>query len=1389
MDSIEEVPVGEEEENVDSSPGNVTSMESVTQGSFGSTGEMFESGSSEETDESDDDDDEYETDEENEEGDEDNEKEDNNEDGENEEDDEETEEDSGSETEDYEYEEEEENASDENIESCPICLNGLRDQDVGTPESCDHVFCLECIVEWSKNVNTCPIDRSLFHLIFARHAGEEKIFKKITVEDKNMIAAEEEEEETFCEVCGRSDREDRLLLCDGCDMGYHCECLDPPLTNVPVNEWFCPECRDPNVVEAEIVNDDDEIIELIMENDTSLPTLRPRRRLVGRTRLSQRVRNQIAELRQRRETRYERTLISDSDSETEASGRHRRGRRILSSDSEDEAETMQAGISSRDGAVAGTSTSSTRRKRTTKKKKSPTKRKVTRKRKTTKKTGAKKTGAKKTGIRKKKKVVRRRKTTKKKTTGKKTGTVKKGTRKRKTTRRKKGVRKGKLKKTRTTPSGQRSLSATSPGAAAAGLLIAARTAPTTTVKGRIARSLGLSNPPAGRTIPLQKTQRDRRDDIPRAEYRPGQLSILGSRDDLYFFNDEQDDPRPSSPKPSTSGTSEFRKKKSDAPKYSKAAIESRRPVGPIPINPALRFHPISPIASTSTRIPDHGGGFDLLGSIMSCQNKLHMSSSKITINRDGSLSEKKDNGETTKLKSSTKNNDSNTNMAADETSEDSKEVQVEGQGSLEEEDELSHSSTVLKLPIFAASENMEIEDSIETDISEKPDERPSHSGNGDSSPEIDWLKKSEEICAKISDSEDGSNDGALTQGEFVTEGVTSRNDDDSENKNNIRKTDASESVKAANKDMKESDMTSDASGVHIKNNEENNIKDTNMFSNPCKPDSDKHDSIESLNSGSQGENIIDNTLEEISSSESRSMLEDRDVEDFIEKETDAAEKYSPSHPDEGSIDSASSFDDLKYLDRELNLKHRKTPDSADEKKMGSQHGNDSEILIGNVKLTSGVSDSKSSVGDLNKESGKDASKKRKEKFWEEGVDIRLTVRNDESDEDKSVDSAAIDASIESDYGNIFSHIEKKASLLPNSQRTKGKLEKKKKDGDSGLVITVTGNSDDRSVSQRIEDSKGRTRHGSERGRGRGDSKDREKVGRDSDNSDSHKLRKSEEKDYSGRRSDSKDRARSSKAVDSQYTDYSGKESIHKEKRKSRKIRHRQRERSRSWSAERGGARSRSPSYERRMRSRSRSVERWRSRSRSLEKIRDKRAAKSRSKSREKSRERRRRSRSRSRERRNKSRSRSRERKVRSRSRSRDRRNRSRSRSKERVREKRGRSRSRSQDRRERSRSGDRRKSVKQESGRSRSRTQEDAGSPPRERSRKKHKRDRSKEERRRRLSRSPSWKREKERHDQIINELFPGPGAKRPKREKSDSLNKKETGFHKFTFRTDYYTV
>jgi PHD and RING finger domain-containing protein 1 len=40
-----------------------------------------------------------------------------------------------------------------------------------------------------------------------------------------------------------------MLLCDGCDLGYHLECLDPPMDTVPLEEWFCPDCAISNSVQ------------------------------------------------------------------------------------------------------------------------------------------------------------------------------------------------------------------------------------------------------------------------------------------------------------------------------------------------------------------------------------------------------------------------------------------------------------------------------------------------------------------------------------------------------------------------------------------------------------------------------------------------------------------------------------------------------------------------------------------------------------------------------------------------------------------------------------------------------------------------------------------------------------------------------------------------------------------------------------------------------------------------------------------------------------------------------------------------------------------------------------------------------------------------------------
>ena len=45
-----------------------------------------------------------------------------------------------------------------------------------------------------------------------------------------------------CQVCASADDAASMLLCDGCDEGYHMACLRPRLTALPAGSWHCPRC-------------------------------------------------------------------------------------------------------------------------------------------------------------------------------------------------------------------------------------------------------------------------------------------------------------------------------------------------------------------------------------------------------------------------------------------------------------------------------------------------------------------------------------------------------------------------------------------------------------------------------------------------------------------------------------------------------------------------------------------------------------------------------------------------------------------------------------------------------------------------------------------------------------------------------------------------------------------------------------------------------------------------------------------------------------------------------------------------------------------------------------------------------------------------------------------
>jgi PHD and RING finger domain-containing protein 1 len=134
---------------------------------------------------------------------------------------------------------------DGNSVKCPICLVAFSADQVATPDTCDHFFCVGCLEEWSSKVNTCPLDREEYKVILARHYPDGELIRRIPLPPR-IVANDLEDillpDIIVCSICFRHDLEGATFRSFDCDHSYHIECLADFMGSTPINEWFCSVC-------------------------------------------------------------------------------------------------------------------------------------------------------------------------------------------------------------------------------------------------------------------------------------------------------------------------------------------------------------------------------------------------------------------------------------------------------------------------------------------------------------------------------------------------------------------------------------------------------------------------------------------------------------------------------------------------------------------------------------------------------------------------------------------------------------------------------------------------------------------------------------------------------------------------------------------------------------------------------------------------------------------------------------------------------------------------------------------------------------------------------------------------------------------------------------------
>ena len=125
--------------------------------------------------------------------------------------------------------------SDESADRCSMCgvYRYGEDIEVIVCRFCSDVQCIKCRNKMRRKAYSAQ-DQGDDACIVCCGLGRERY----GTDHKASFAADK----IRCMVCGSRDDEDKMVLCDGCDRGYHLACMSPPLDDIPEGDWFCKLC-------------------------------------------------------------------------------------------------------------------------------------------------------------------------------------------------------------------------------------------------------------------------------------------------------------------------------------------------------------------------------------------------------------------------------------------------------------------------------------------------------------------------------------------------------------------------------------------------------------------------------------------------------------------------------------------------------------------------------------------------------------------------------------------------------------------------------------------------------------------------------------------------------------------------------------------------------------------------------------------------------------------------------------------------------------------------------------------------------------------------------------------------------------------------------------------